>query len=76
MMNCWFCGPDQQLIWGGDFDFQDYGLEGDGIIANLSCPKCGSYVEARTALNEEEVEEQRCECGENAECQCDDCECN
>jgi hypothetical protein len=56
MMNCWFCGPDQQLIWGGDFDFEDYGLEGDGIIANLSCPKCGSYVEARTGIDEEEDE--------------------
>ena len=54
MMNCWFCGPDQQLIWGGDHDFEDYGLEGEGIIANLSCPKCGSYVEARTGPQDEE----------------------
>ena len=53
-MNCWFCGPDQQLIWGGDHDFKDYGLEGNGIVANLSCPKCGSYVEARTGPQEKE----------------------
>tara|TARA_B100001094_G_scaffold85017_1_gene81388 strand:+ start:144 stop:410 length:267 start_codon:yes stop_codon:yes gene_type:complete len=43
-MNCWFCHTE--LIWGCDYSYDDYGLEGDGIIATFSCPKCESYVEA------------------------------
>jgi len=43
-MNCWFC--QTELIWGCDYSYDDYGLEGEGIIATFSCPKCNSYVEA------------------------------
>jgi len=41
-MNCWHC--QTELIWGGDHDFDEDGLEYD-IVTNLSCPKCNSYVE-------------------------------
>ena len=44
-MNCWHCGPDVQLIWGGDFTGEDYCNDEVSIVTNLSCPKCGSYVE-------------------------------
>ena len=40
---CWHCGGP--LIWGGDFSFEDYGMDGDGIVSNLSCAHCGAYVE-------------------------------
>ena len=26
-MNCWHCNSD--VIWGGDHDYEDYGLEGE-----------------------------------------------
>ena len=43
-MNCWHCGT--QLIWGGDFDGEDYGVQEEySIVTNLSCPNCKSYVE-------------------------------
>ena len=45
MMNCWHCGPDVQLIWGGDFSGEDYCNDEISIVSNLHCPKCGSYVE-------------------------------
>ena len=35
MTTCWFCGDE--MIWGGDHSFEDHGLEGKGIVANLSC---------------------------------------
>jgi hypothetical protein len=41
-MSCWHCNTE--LIWGGDHDYADYGKEGDGIVTNLSCPKCNSFV--------------------------------
>jgi transcription elongation factor Elf1 len=40
---CWFCNGE--LIWGCDFDYEDYGLEGDGIVATLSCKECEAFVE-------------------------------
>jgi len=41
-MKCWHC--NEKLIWGGDHDIDDEGSE-FLIVSNLSCPKCGSYVE-------------------------------
>ena len=41
-MNCWHCGTE--LIWGGDHDLEDMTDEYD-MVTNLSCPKCGAYVE-------------------------------
>jgi hypothetical protein len=41
-MNCFRCGAD--MIWGGDNDYEDYGIDDqDGIVSNLSCPKCESF---------------------------------
>ena len=42
-MNCWHC--KNKLTWGGDFDYEDYGLDGKGIVSNLSCSKCSAQVE-------------------------------
>ena len=41
-MNCWHCNTE--LIWGGDHDFEDYGMEEEGIVTNLSCPECHALV--------------------------------
>tara|TARA_R110002020_G_scaffold423862_2_gene632993 strand:+ start:1390 stop:1551 length:162 start_codon:yes stop_codon:yes gene_type:complete len=37
-MKCYHCQND--VIWGGDHSFEDYGMDGNGIVTNLSCPKC------------------------------------
>ena len=34
-MKCWHCQND--VIWGGDHSYEDYGLEGEGIVSNLHC---------------------------------------
>ena len=42
-LSCFFmeqnmkCFCDKELIWGGDHDYEDYGLDGSGIVSNLSC---------------------------------------
>lgn len=53
-MKCWHCGSE--LIWGGDFSFDDYGLDGDGIISNLSCSNllCQAYYDVYLPLNNNE----------------------
>ena len=52
-MNCYICS--KELIWGGDFDYEDYGLEGNGIVSNLSCPDCDAYVEVYWGNKEKEI---------------------
>ena len=43
-MNCWHCNTE--LIWGSDFDAEDYGCEDEySIVTNLTCPKCESFVQ-------------------------------
>ena len=39
-MNCWHCQP--KLIWGGDHTYEDYCIEGEGIVTNLSCSVCNA----------------------------------
>ena len=41
------------LIWGGDFTYEDYGMDGEGLVSNYTCPVCGSYIEVFTSYPEE-----------------------
>ena len=50
-MRCWFCGD--QMIWGADFDYEDYGMEGDGIVATFSCPNCGATADCYSGSQED-----------------------
>lgn len=45
---CWFC--QSPMIWQSDFSFEDYCMEGEGIIANLRCSNCGADAEYRLPL--------------------------
>ena len=36
----------QEIIWGGDHNYEDYGLEGEGIVSNYSCPNESCDVES------------------------------
>ena len=40
-MTCWHCG--NEVIWGGDHTYEDYGMDGEGIVSNLSCSKCNAF---------------------------------
>ena len=46
-MNCWHCGTE--LIWGGDHSMveEDFPIASQeyGMVSNLTCPKCESFVE-------------------------------
>ena len=39
------CKCNTELIWGGDHDYEDYNVEGKGIVSNLSCPNDNCGVE-------------------------------
>jgi len=51
-MNCYHC--ETELIWGSDNTFEDAGIDGEGILTALSCPKCEAYVEVFKEYEEEE----------------------
>lgn len=41
---CYSCKTKVYAIWSGDFDFEDYGLEGDGLVQVSTCGTCDSTI--------------------------------
>ena len=48
-MKCLHCKED--MIWGGDFDYEDYGMVGEGIVSNFSCSNCEATAEVYLPLD-------------------------
>lgn len=44
MARCWFCG--EEMIWQNDFNFEDFCLDGEGVVAVLLCSndECGAVA--------------------------------
>lgn len=55
MYECFHCGT-KSVSWDADFDFEDFGYEGRGIVHTCHCNHCGAEIEYRikTEDNEEE----------------------
>ena len=49
---CFIC--KSPVIWGGDADYEDYGIEGVGIVSNHSCSNedCNADYLVRTGEDE------------------------
>ena len=43
MHECFHCG-EQSVIWDCDYDFEDFGYEGEGIVHVLHCCSCGAVI--------------------------------
>lgn len=41
---CFHCG-EYSVTWGADFDFEDYGYDGEGIVHSCHCTNCGADIE-------------------------------
>lgn len=41
---CFHCGQ-KSVFWENDFDFEDYGLEGEGIVHICHCSNCNADIE-------------------------------
>ena len=44
MFECFHCG-ERAVVWGGDFDLADSGMEGEGVVHELHCSNCGAVIE-------------------------------
>lgn len=54
-VTCWNCGFE--MIWGADFNYEDYGLEGEGIVSTHSCSNCKTTAEFYLPLGEDMEDE-------------------
>ena len=53
MFECFHCG-ERAVIWGCDFSFEDYGMEGEGIVHELHCSNCGAEILYMVSAEEDE----------------------
>lgn len=43
MYECFHCCC-RSVIWDCDYDYSDYGLDGEGIIHECHCTNCGAQI--------------------------------
>ena len=54
---CFHCGA-HSVYWNADFDFEDYGEEGEGIIHECTCANCGAFITYRISCEDPEENEE------------------
>ena len=52
---CFHCGK-KSVYWDSDFDFEDYGLEGQGIVHVCHCANCGADTEYKVPLKNDDID--------------------
>lgn len=50
---CFHC-LSNSVVWQSDFSFEDYGLEGEGVINVCHCANCGADIEYYIPIDSEE----------------------
>jgi len=53
MYECFHCG-ERAVVWMNDFTFEDYEIEGEGIIHVLQCQSCGAVITYEVEDKEQE----------------------
>lgn len=53
MYECFHCGA-KAVVWNKDFDFSDFGYDGDGVVHSCTCTNCGADIEYRVPINTED----------------------
>lgn len=53
MYECFHCG-NKTVVWDNDFSYEDYGLEGDGLVHVCHCGNCGARIEYFIDSNDNE----------------------
>jgi len=64
MYECFHCGH-KSVIWDADFTFEDYGLDGEGLIHHCHCANCGAEIEYYVPITEEDIDELKERFGEH-----------
>jgi len=53
MYECFHCCT-KGVIWDSDFNFEDFGYEGEGVVHCCHCTNCGAEIEYRVRTDMEE----------------------
>lgn len=53
---CYHCGH-KSVYWQNDYDFEDFGYEGQGIVQMYTCANCGTEIECSIPITNSESEE-------------------
>lgn len=53
---CFNC-LENTVVWQSDFDFEDFGYEGEGVVHILHCSNCGAEIEYRVPSDKEKTDE-------------------
>lgn len=56
MYKCFHCG-ERAVCWDADFDFEDFGYEGQGIVHICHCGNCGAEIEDRILIPDDDTTE-------------------
>lgn len=56
MYECFHCCT-RSVVWDSDFDFSDFGYEGEGIVQMCHCTNCGAEIEYIIPLGKEDDNE-------------------
>ena len=55
MYQCFHC-LSNTVCWDCDYNFEDFGYEGEGIVQICHCTNCGAEIEYRIPIKKEEEE--------------------
>lgn len=53
MYECFHCGT-KSVVWDGDFSFEDFSLDGFGIVHMCHCSNCGARIIYEVECDEED----------------------
>lgn len=53
MFECFHCCT-KSVVWDSDFDFSDFGLEGNGVVHMCQCTNCEAEIEYRVSIPDED----------------------
>lgn len=53
MFECFHCCR-KAVVWDADFDFSDFGLEGNGVVHVCHCTNCGAEIEYKVPIPDED----------------------
>lgn len=56
MYECFHCGA-RSVIWDCDYNFEDFGYDGEGIVQMCHCENCGAEIEYRIFISDPDEEE-------------------
>ena len=55
VFECFHCGH-RTVIWDCDYDYSDFGYEGEGIVQVLHCENCGARIEYLIDCRDDDTE--------------------